>query len=184
MRLRSRSVLRRPVLSGTTSVSWLHTPMPRSFLMKSRSLLLWTRSFPALPDGSSRITTTICGTLGFTVRHPKRSSKGEKRLISPTSGTIWLRTKDARSPPLTVTHMSRHIRVRPDAGGLGLLCSLARHGKGFRTNGQNEVNDACALHSRRKSQRRNSGPADEACGDHCYRGRLERYRTLADGRAP
>jgi len=33
------------------------------------------------------------------------------------------------------------------------------------------------------SQRRNSRPADEACGDRGHRGRLERYWALAHGRA-
>jgi hypothetical protein len=41
-----------------------------------------------------------------------RSSKVARRSISPTSGTTWLLTKSARFPPLTVTQMSRHIRVQ------------------------------------------------------------------------
>src|SRR5258708_39250878 len=51
--------------------------MPHSSPQKSRSSLLWTLSFPVLSCGSSRTTTTICGTFGFTVRPRKRSSKAK-----------------------------------------------------------------------------------------------------------
>src|SRR5260370_1270844 len=49
--------------------------------------------------------------------------------------------------------------------------------------GLREANDARSAHRWRKSQRRNSSPADEACGYHRHRGRLERYWALAHGRA-
>jgi len=60
----------------------------------------------------SRITTTICGTSGFTARRPKRSSKDGKKSISPTSGTIWPLTKGALLSRPTVTPTSQPIRVR------------------------------------------------------------------------
>src|SRR5580692_10307829 len=62
-------------------------------------------------DGSSRITTTICGTFGFTVQPRRRSSKDGKKPISHTSGTIWPPTKGARSAQPTVTRMSQPILV-------------------------------------------------------------------------
>ena len=64
------------------------------------------------------------------------------------------------------------------------ICRLARDGKGFRRNGENQINYARSVRRRRKSQRRNSWPADEACGQHCYRSQVERYWALADGRTP
>src|SRR5215469_14898410 len=42
MRSRNRSALPRPVLSATTSVAWLPTPMPHSSPLKSTSSPLWT----------------------------------------------------------------------------------------------------------------------------------------------
>jgi pimeloyl-ACP methyl ester carboxylesterase len=53
-----------------------------------------------------------CGTLGFTARPRKRSSKDAKKSISRTSGTTWPLTKSAHSKSPTVTRMSQHIRVR------------------------------------------------------------------------
>jgi len=47
-----------------------------------------------------------------------------------------------------VAAYSRPGRMR---AWLGLLCRLAGHGKAFRTNGQNEVNDAHSVHRWRKS---------------------------------
>ena len=52
----------------------VRTRMPHSSPQKSRSSSLWTPSFLALPDGSSRITTTICG---FSIS-PVLSIAGEK----------------------------------------------------------------------------------------------------------
>jgi pimeloyl-ACP methyl ester carboxylesterase len=81
-------------------------------------------------------------------------------------------------------YVAAYSRSGPHACRLGLLCRMAGHGRGFRTNGQNKVDDARSVHRWRKSQRRNSSPADEACGDYRHRDRLERHRALAHGRAP
>jgi hypothetical protein len=66
---------------------------------------LWTLSFPVFRDGSSRITTTICGTFGFTVRPRKLSSKAAKRSISHTSGTIWRLTLGGHPKPAIGGHL-------------------------------------------------------------------------------
>ena len=80
-----------------------------------------------------------------------------------------------------VAAYSRPGRMR---AGWAYFAAWPETAKDFAADGQDEINDARSVHRRRKSQRRNSRPADEACGDRCHRGRLERYRALAHGRAP
>src|SRR5580698_5785765 len=54
-------------------------PIPRSSPRKSRSSLLWTLSFRVFRDGSSRITTTICGHFRFHGPTPEALVKGREK---------------------------------------------------------------------------------------------------------